>query len=71
MKPDEIKRTYKDIKKELAILKEFYLTSKNNKSLTPEKFEEYKKIDKLILKDLFWYIKRLKKAIEKVKVKIK
>jgi len=70
MKPEEIHRTYKDIKSELSYLKEFYLNSKNDESITPEKLEEYKKTDKLILKDLFWYIKRLKKAIEKAKVNI-
>jgi len=68
MKPDEVHKTYKDIKKELSVLKDVYLDLKKTETISKEKIEEYKVVDKIILKELFWYIKRLKKAITKAKV---
>ncbi|ORX54288.1 RhoGAP-domain-containing protein [Piromyces finnis] len=71
MKPDEIRKTYKEIKRELSVLKNTYLDLKKNDTVNKNKIDEYKVVDKLILKELFWYIKRLKKAIIKVKDKKK
>jgi len=68
MKPDEVLRTYKEIKRELSTIKDFYTKSKINNTIEKEKLEEYKNTDKILLKEVFWYIKRLKKSLEKIKV---
>jgi hypothetical protein len=71
MKPGEIMKTYKEIKRELSTLKSFYANFKSDSTIEKEKLEEYRMIDKIILKELFWYINRLKMSIEKVKDKDK